>query len=140
MNRSRLPGIRFVPVRFTPKASVYQGQSCGGVYLIVTERERLAAVDVGIEAARILHRLYPAEFKVEKMGETLAPSPDPSRPSRAGQTLAEIKKLWKADLRAFAARRERFRQYWTPLRRARARRMKTALSPCPSPRPSGERV
>lgn len=110
LNRSRLPGIRFVPVRFTPKASVYQGQSCGGVYLIVTERERLAAVDVGIEAARILHRLYPAEFKVEKMGELLR-HPQTLEAIKAGQTLAEIKKLWKADLRAFAARRERFRQY-----------------------------
>src|SRR5437016_4452619 len=38
MNRAGLSGVRFVPVRFTPKASVFRDQPCGGVYILVTDR------------------------------------------------------------------------------------------------------
>jgi uncharacterized protein YbbC (DUF1343 family) len=110
LNRSRLPGVRFVPVRFTPRASVFQGQNCGGVYIVVTDRNRLAPVDVGIETARILHRLYPVDFKVEKLFELLR-HPQTIEAINAGKTLAEIKSLWKADLRAFEARCLPFKQY-----------------------------
>ena len=31
MNALGLPGIRFLPVRFTPKASIFSGEPCRGV-------------------------------------------------------------------------------------------------------------
>jgi uncharacterized protein YbbC (DUF1343 family) len=31
LNLANLPGVRFVPVRFTPHASVFKEQECGGV-------------------------------------------------------------------------------------------------------------
>ncbi|HUX44732.1 MAG TPA: hypothetical protein VMV57_08290, partial [Terracidiphilus sp.] len=67
LNQRGIDGVRFVPIRFTPAASVYAGQSCGGVSLILTYRESLDAPELGIEIAAALHRLYPAEYKLDKI-------------------------------------------------------------------------
>ncbi|HUX44704.1 MAG TPA: serine hydrolase [Terracidiphilus sp.] len=67
LNQRGIDGVRFVPIRFTPAASVYSGQSCGGVSLILTYRESLDAPELGIEIAAALHRLYSAEYKLDKI-------------------------------------------------------------------------
>jgi len=74
-------GIRFVPIRFTPTASVFKDKPCGGVYLMVTDRDALNAADVGIVLALTLSRLYPNEFALEKV-QTLLQHRKPSTPSR----------------------------------------------------------
>src|SRR5262245_8014871 len=33
LNRAGLPGVRFVPTRFTPRERQYAGQECGGVFI-----------------------------------------------------------------------------------------------------------
>jgi uncharacterized protein YbbC (DUF1343 family) len=110
MNRARLPGVRFIPVRFTPKASVQKGAACGGVYIVITDRERLAAVDIGILAAQILHRWYPNDFKIDKVNDLLR-HPATIEAIKSGRTLAEIKAQWNDDLRAFERRAKAFRRY-----------------------------
>src|ERR1044072_5539213 len=37
LNARHIPGVRFVPVRFTPKTSVFKNEECRGVNIIVTE-------------------------------------------------------------------------------------------------------
>jgi len=59
LNRAKLPGLRFVPVRFTPNASVFKDQACGGVQILLTDRERASSIDAGLLMAATLHRLYP---------------------------------------------------------------------------------
>ena len=39
LNRAGLPGVGFVPIRFTPTASVHKGQPCGGVYVMLNDRD-----------------------------------------------------------------------------------------------------
>ena len=34
----RIPGVGFVPIRFTPSASKFKGEQCGGVNIVVTDR------------------------------------------------------------------------------------------------------
>src|SRR5204863_9672242 len=67
LNRTGLPGVRFVPIRFTPKASVFQDKECAGVYIMMTDRDALNAVDLGMALALTLQRLYPDEFALEKV-------------------------------------------------------------------------
>ena len=62
-----LPGVRFVPTQFTPRASVYKGEACQGVRIFLTDRESFRAVRTGLEMAATLHRLYPGTFLVEKL-------------------------------------------------------------------------
>src|SRR5258706_5183810 len=47
LKNAALPWSRFVPIRFTPKASVHKDQLCSGVYIFLTDREACKVVDVG---------------------------------------------------------------------------------------------
>ena len=110
LNRAGLPGVRFIPVRFTPAASMFKDQPCGGAYLAVTDRQALNPVDVGITLALALQRLYPHQFALEKVQRLLQHEPTITA-IQAGHTLAEIKRLWASDLDEFRKRRERFLMY-----------------------------
>jgi uncharacterized protein YbbC (DUF1343 family) len=110
LNAAGLPGVRFVPVRFTPRASTFKDQPCGGVYLMLNDREACPVVDVGIVVALTFQRLYPEQFALEKMRPLLTDGPTLDA-IRAGKSLAEIKALWAADLGEFKARRGSFLLY-----------------------------
>ncbi len=110
LNHAGLPGISFVPIRFTPNASHFKGQECGGVYLMLNDRETCRVVDVGIALALTLTRLYPKEFPLEKIPPLLQ-HPATEDAIRVGKSLAEIKALWSTDLAEFQARRGSFLLY-----------------------------
>src|SRR5437879_8148306 len=38
LNGLGLPGVRFVPIRFTPASSVHRGNICGGINILITRR------------------------------------------------------------------------------------------------------
>ena len=59
LNGAGLPGVRFVPIQFTPTYSVHKGQLCKGVYILLTDRDRCSVVDVGLLIAETLYRLLP---------------------------------------------------------------------------------
>lgn len=106
LNERRLPGVRFVPLRFTPDASVFKGEECGGVNLIVTDRAQFRPVRVGIEIAAALRRLYPAEWKVDSYLRLLAHADTLARLKR-GESPDEITRSWQPQLEEFGRRRAR---------------------------------
>jgi uncharacterized protein YbbC (DUF1343 family)/CubicO group peptidase (beta-lactamase class C family) len=71
LNGRSISGVRFVAVSFTPSASSYAGQKCAGVNIIPIERNALDAPELGIELASALHKLYPEQFRMEKMIDLL---------------------------------------------------------------------
>lgn len=107
---ARIPGMRFVPIRFTPGYSTFKDRPCGGVALIITDRAKLNAVDLGLTVALMLHRLYPAEFALSKVN-TLLQHPATINAMRAGESLSQIKRRWEKELRDFKARRKPFLLY-----------------------------
>jgi uncharacterized protein YbbC (DUF1343 family)/CubicO group peptidase (beta-lactamase class C family) len=110
LNRAALPGVRFVPVRFTPKASVFKDKPCGGVNILVTDRDRFNAVDTGITLALTLQRLHPADFALEKV-QTLLQHRETLDTIKAGGALADIKAAWAGGVDEFKQRREAFLLY-----------------------------
>jgi len=72
LNARLIAGVRFVPVNFTPSSGPYANQRCGGVNVIITERNVLDSPEMGIELASALHKLYAANWQVEKMANLLA--------------------------------------------------------------------
>ncbi len=72
LNRLDLPGVAFVPVRFTPDASTFAGEDCGGVNVLVTDRARFEPLRTGLEIARQLRRHYPEDWQAEAYGRLLA--------------------------------------------------------------------
>ena len=66
LNARAPAGIRFYPVTFTPATGAkLGGQVCQGVFMIVTDRDRLRPVRVGLEIASALSRLYGQQFRLE---------------------------------------------------------------------------
>jgi len=67
LNARAIAGVRFVPDYFTPNDSVYANQKCGGVNIIVTDRNTLDAPELGIEIASALHSLYSQQFEMKNL-------------------------------------------------------------------------
>ena len=98
--------MRFVPVRFTPRASVFQGQECGGVNVVVTDRAQFRPVLAGIEIAAALVKLYPAEWQVDRYDRLLANADTLARLKR-GEPAEEIARAWQPRLEEFRRARAR---------------------------------
>jgi uncharacterized protein YbbC (DUF1343 family) len=110
MNAEGLLGIRFVPVRFTPTDYIFKGESCGGVQIILTDREHGQMVDIGILAAKILNRWYPESFHVKGM-ETLLVDEPTLQAIQADKPLSEIRALWTDKTEEFKSRRQKYLLY-----------------------------
>jgi uncharacterized protein YbbC (DUF1343 family)/CubicO group peptidase (beta-lactamase class C family) len=110
LNRLALPGVRFVPIRFTPTASTFKDQPCGGAAIILTDRENCPVLDLGIGIAQTVYRLYPTEFQIDKFNRLLSHEPTLDA-LKAGKDLPTIRALWKADLEDFERRRAPFLLY-----------------------------
>ncbi len=63
--------MRFVPIRFTPTASTFKGEECGGLNIIVTDRKTLNSVSTGLEIAAALRKIYPNDWQAEKYDRLL---------------------------------------------------------------------
>jgi uncharacterized protein YbbC (DUF1343 family) len=110
LNRAALPGVSFVPIRFTPTYSVHKGTNCGGVYIMLNDRDRCNVVDVGLEIARTVGRLYPNDFKADQTKHLLLHAPTLAA-IKVNTPLDEIRAGWKTDVEEFLKRRERFLIY-----------------------------
>ncbi|HEX8503529.1 MAG TPA: exo-beta-N-acetylmuramidase NamZ domain-containing protein [Pyrinomonadaceae bacterium] len=106
LNGRGLAGVRFVPVRFRPSASVFKGEECGGVNLVVTDRALLRPVRAGLEMAVALRRLYPQEWKVDAYARLLV-NADTLERVRAADEPAEIERAWQPRLAEFRRARAR---------------------------------
>jgi uncharacterized protein YbbC (DUF1343 family) len=95
LNARGIPGVRFYPVRFTPRSSKYANEECQGVFMVVTDRLALRPVRVGVEIAAMLHKLYGAKFELEA-AERLFGSKDGLSRIRAGDDPQAIAASWAA--------------------------------------------
>jgi len=110
LNRAGLAGVRFVPVRFTPKSSKFAGESCGGVNLVLTDRASFRPVTVGLEIAYQLNRLYSGTWKIDDSLRLLA-----NRATLAalkeGKSPAELVRVYQDGLAEFARTRQKYLLY-----------------------------
>jgi uncharacterized protein YbbC (DUF1343 family) len=72
LNERKIEGVRFVPVQFTPALGKHARQQCGGVSIMIVDRETVDTAELGIELAAALHKLYPKEFDIAHVADTLA--------------------------------------------------------------------
>jgi uncharacterized protein YbbC (DUF1343 family) len=110
LNRAGLEGVRFIPVQFTPAASVHKGELCKGVHLLLSQRDKCNVVDIAMQMARTLYRLYPQQFEPDKMKHLLL-HPATLGAIRANKSLAEIRAGWQKDLDTFQAIRAKYLRY-----------------------------
>ncbi len=65
LNAAPLAGFRAIPLYFTPIASKYQGQRCGGIQLLVVDRDALEPYRIGVEIAKHLRRQHSEDWNPE---------------------------------------------------------------------------
>jgi uncharacterized protein YbbC (DUF1343 family) len=71
LNARHLPGVRFYPTSFTPTTSAFKGELCSGVYIVVTDRNALETVRLGVEIASAIYRQHGAVFEIDRMLQLL---------------------------------------------------------------------
>ncbi len=62
LKNEKLPGVIFRPQYFKPMFQKCHRESCGGVQLHVTDRDRFKPLLTGIAVIRAIHQLYPRQF------------------------------------------------------------------------------
>jgi len=110
LNERNLSGVRFVPVSFTPTASNYAGQKCEGVNIVLLERNTLDAPELGIELASALRKLYPQNYKMDRMIEILANQPVYDAIVQ-GHDPRRIAQDWQEQLEKFQQLRQKYLIY-----------------------------
>jgi uncharacterized protein YbbC (DUF1343 family)/CubicO group peptidase (beta-lactamase class C family) len=110
LNARGITGVRFVPVTFTPTAAIFSGQTCNGVNILLTDRNGLDAPEMGIELAAALHKLYPADFKMERMTELLV-NQSVYDALVEGRDPRRIAQDWQEELEKFELMRKKYLLY-----------------------------
>ncbi len=110
LNARGIQSVRFVPVSFTPTASNFAGQPCEGVNLVILDRNLLDATELGLELAAALHKLYPSDFKIERMQDLLV-NQAAFDGLMAGEDPRRIVEDWEPRLREFLEVRKKYLLY-----------------------------
>jgi uncharacterized protein YbbC (DUF1343 family) len=105
-----LEGVAFVPVRFTPAASIHANKPCGGVQIIVTNRSVFRSVRTGLAIARQLRILYESDWSMTRFPVLLA-NEQVHDAVKAGRKLDQIESVYQEGLRQFEQRRLQFLLY-----------------------------
>jgi uncharacterized protein YbbC (DUF1343 family)/CubicO group peptidase (beta-lactamase class C family) len=104
LNQKNIPGARFVPVRFTPAASKFKGEECGGINIVITDRQAFRPVRTGLEIAAALRRLFPVDWKPDEYIKLIVNQEIFDR-LKAGDTAEELEKASQLKLDEFKRRR-----------------------------------
>jgi uncharacterized protein YbbC (DUF1343 family)/CubicO group peptidase (beta-lactamase class C family) len=110
LNQKNMAGVRFVPVRYKPNASVFKDQDCGGINIVITDREKFKPVRAGLEIAFALRTLFPNDWKVDNYNR-LWVNAEVFENFKRGKSVEEIEKAWAEKLNAFKNRRASYLLY-----------------------------
>ncbi len=110
LNRAAMPGVRFVPIRFTPDASKFKGEECEGVNIIVVDRSVLRPVHVGLQIACTLRKLYSENWKTTSFNRLLI-NQKVYDAVKSGSDFDALEILYRGGMAKFRARREPFLIY-----------------------------
>lgn len=110
LNSAGLAGVAFVPIRFTPTSSKHKGEQCGGVNLIITDRQQFHPLRTGLTVAVTLHRVYGDHWNTRSLNRLLI-SAKTRDAILAGQSVDEIEAAYQKELDQFRQRRAKFLIY-----------------------------
>ncbi len=110
LNQRGIPSVRFVPVTFMPASSNYAGLKCEGVNILLQDRNTFDGPELGVELASALHKLYPNDFKMDRMPELLV-NQATFDAIVAGQDPRRISESWEERLGTFVSLRDKYLLY-----------------------------
>lgn len=113
LNRARLPGVFFRPLYYRPRGRQFTRKRVPGVQLMLLQPRRFRPLRTALTVLVTLQRLYKAKLVItntKKFGRVWGN--DAILPMiRAGKSVAQIERSWKAELAAFAKKRAKYLIY-----------------------------
>jgi len=109
LNDLNLPGVRFIPIQFTPDASKYKNEVCRGVNIVITDRQQFHPLRTGFHIANYLADKYHANWKKQAYNGLLkntAIADQIVSPNPSGAAILEL-----ASPQSFKSRRQKFLLY-----------------------------
>jgi uncharacterized protein YbbC (DUF1343 family) len=110
LNALSLPGVTFDAIQFTPDASKFSGEKCGGIRITISDRKAFEPLTTGFAIAHQLRLDYRAAWETDRYLRLLGNAAALDA-LLSGQTVAEIKDTYQAGLDNFIARRAAFLLY-----------------------------
>ena len=104
------PGLRFVPIEFTPRSHRFAGERCSGCFLFTTDRDAMCPVEANVRLACELARMYPRQFDAGR-SERLLGGPAIAAAIQAGTPAEEIIAAWQEGLEEYLKRRRGYLLY-----------------------------
>jgi uncharacterized protein YbbC (DUF1343 family)/CubicO group peptidase (beta-lactamase class C family) len=105
-----VPGVRFVPLRFTPISSVLANKPCQGVSIVVDDWSKVNALQVGYTLAVTIRKLYPSDWQTKRLN-TLLLHEDTWKAIEQGQGVDALLELSKKNLPEFLEVRKKYLLY-----------------------------
>ncbi len=110
LNGRNLNGVRFVPIKFKPNASVLKDENCSGINIVIVDRAKFKSVRTGIEIAAALRKLFPTDWKSESYNRLLVNN-EIFEQIKRGEEPETIENSWQKNLDEFNKRRAQFLLY-----------------------------
>jgi uncharacterized protein YbbC (DUF1343 family) len=110
LNARAIGGVRFVPTAFTPGSDLYAQKKCGGVNILITDRNALDAPELGIEIASALRSLYPDQYDLKNLDKLMLNDAS-ARAIGAGEDPRRVWMDWNDAIEAFNAVRAKYLLY-----------------------------
>lgn len=110
LNGRGIAGVRFVHRRFTPNASVYAGEECEGVEILLVNREVFDPVLLGMELLSATLRFHKDRFALKGVMRLLGNDEAAARLER-GQTGREVLEAMRGHTERFLRVRARYLLY-----------------------------
>lgn len=110
LNARRIPGIHVYATRFRPTESHLKGKIVEGVRFVITDREAVNAIRLGIEVACALNHLYPGKIKYD-VNARLIGNKAVIEALTAGKDPETIEQIYRAGLQNFLGVRQKYLLY-----------------------------
>ena len=110
LNKYNLPGVNFTPIKFSPEEHKYSSELCEGIYITITDREKLEPVKLGFIIIITLYKMYPLEFDIDKLWH-ITRSKGLIQKIKNDSSITELIKDWNNDLDIFRNKRVQYLLY-----------------------------
>ncbi|GAB5515823.1 MAG: DUF1343 domain-containing protein [Rhodopirellula baltica] len=110
LNAQGLSGVRFVPIEFTPNASKFANEKCGGVNVILTQRAEFDPLQTSLTIAVTLRKLAPDDWNTKSLNRLLV-SQKTAEGILGGHSVEQLQAAYQEELEEFQNRRLKYLMY-----------------------------
>jgi uncharacterized protein YbbC (DUF1343 family)/CubicO group peptidase (beta-lactamase class C family) len=110
LNSRAIAGVTFVPIEFTPTSSKFANQSCGGINIIITDRNQFEPLRTGFEIAAALRKLYSDQWETKSYDRLLC-NEKTLNAVTSGKSAGEIQEIAREGVSDFERRRLKYLLY-----------------------------